>query len=423
MGNEFDSIDVKGANRQICIPCSQEKYAEIFEDTHAFRLYLDQLYKQFPEIFPKGMENGYCFNGKQAESKKIPGFQLRTILIKTDDYGSVFYTIRPSFVLPYTKGLTFDVEKALFIMKFGVPMWAITYVFGRNDSYWERLKLSLGRNSIVGTTVKDPEKIPTNISADEKHTSLKGEKVYVATTVGNNCVLGASVSESAGTKDLTEAYGIFRDEAQNVNPDYQTESANFDGWEPTSKAWYYLFPRINIITCFLHAYMSIRRKCGKKKFQAILNIIGDKVWTTYKAETKRCFSQRIRRLREWAKKNLSKDDCKEILSKVMSLCSKKESFLKSFDIPGAHRTSNMVDRLMRWQDEFLFNRQYFHGSLGSAELAIRSWAILTNFCPLSPRALGKNATLMSPAERLNGFKYRDNWLENLLISASLGGYT
>ena len=30
--------------------------------------------------------------------------------------------------------------------------------------------------------------------------------------------------------------------------------------------------------------------------------------------------------------------------------------------------------------------------------------------------------LKSPAERLNKFRYHDNWLHNLYVSASLGGY-
>jgi len=30
--------------------------------------------------------------------------------------------------------------------------------------------------------------------------------------------------------------------------------------------------------------------------------------------------------------------------------------------------------------------------------------------------------LQSPAERLNGFSYHENWLRNLLISASSGGF-
>jgi hypothetical protein len=73
-------------------------------------------------------------------------------------------------------------------------------------------------------------------------------------------------------------------------------------------------------------------------------------------------------------------------------------------------------------DEYLFNRKYFHGTFESAKLTIRAWALLRNFQPYCPRTLGKNAELVSAAERLDGFRYSDNWLENLLISASMGGY-
>jgi hypothetical protein len=34
----------------------------------------------------------------------------------------------------------------------------------------------------------------------------------------------------------------------------------------------------------------------------------------------------------------------------------------------------------------------------------------------------KHGGIICPAEKLNGFRYHDNWLENLLVSASLGGY-
>ena len=73
-------------------------------------------------------------------------------------------------------------------------------------------------------------------------------------------------------------------------------------------------------------------------------------------------------------------------------------------------------------DEYLFNRKYFHGTYESAKLTIRAWALLRNFQPYCPRALGKNTELISAAEKLNGFRYSDNWLENLLISGSMGGY-
>jgi len=52
------------------------------------------------------------------------------------------------------------------------------YVFGRDDSYWYRLYQSLGRFSIVGTTVKDPASMPLHL-ADEKHSWRLGERVFI----------------------------------------------------------------------------------------------------------------------------------------------------------------------------------------------------------------------------------------------------
>ena len=73
----------------------------------------------------------------------------------------------------------------------------MTYVFGRNDMHWNRMEQGLGRNSVVGTAVKSAGLLPENLAADEKHSRLKGEKVRVPTTVGGQCVPGASVSEDA----------------------------------------------------------------------------------------------------------------------------------------------------------------------------------------------------------------------------------
>jgi len=50
-----------------------------------------------------------------------------------------------------------EVDKALFLMRFHVPYWAIAYVFGRDAMSWYRLQQGLGRFRLVGTTVKTPE--------------------------------------------------------------------------------------------------------------------------------------------------------------------------------------------------------------------------------------------------------------------------
>lgn len=47
-------------------------------------------------------------------------------------------------------------------------------------------------------------------------------KAYLALTVAEDCVLGATVTLAADEKELTEAYRSFKTEAQQLKPDYQT---------------------------------------------------------------------------------------------------------------------------------------------------------------------------------------------------------
>jgi hypothetical protein len=148
----------------------------------------------------------------------MPGIRLRRITVVCADnpLKEDVFTIRPSFVLPAMTGYTHEVEKALFLRKWAVPPWALAYVFGRDESYWYRLENRFGRNSIVGTTVKKVENLPKDLLADEKHTHFNGNKAYIATTVGQDCVLGASIALGADEASLTEAYGHFKTEVQNV---------------------------------------------------------------------------------------------------------------------------------------------------------------------------------------------------------------
>ena len=70
-------------------------------------------------------------------------------------------------------------------------------------------------------------------------------------TVGEGCILGASIAKSASQVDLTKAYGVFAQEAKAVKEDYSPFTVNTDGWSPTQKAWLYLFPRVLVILCLL----------------------------------------------------------------------------------------------------------------------------------------------------------------------------
>ena len=103
---------------------------------------------------------------------------------------------------------------------------------------------------IVGATVKDGARIPTNLLADEKHSKAHGEKWYIATTVAQDCVLGAAVTTAADTVQLKEGYGVFKQEAEQLNPEYEPKTVNTDGWAATRNAWQQLFPNLAILLCF-----------------------------------------------------------------------------------------------------------------------------------------------------------------------------
>jgi hypothetical protein len=81
-----------------------------------------------------------------------------------------------------------------------------------------------------------------------------------------------------------------------------------------------------------------------------------------------------------------------------------------------------VDRLLRRLDHHLYCTQHLHGTTRAAEQGLRGWALINNFAPSCPETARESPGLRSPAERLNGKYYHAEWLENMLVSTSLGGY-
>jgi hypothetical protein len=167
----------------------------------------------------------------------------------------------------------------------------------------------------------------------------------------------------------------------------------------------------------LHAFLKIRERATKALTEVFAQV-GQKVWHAYRAPSKAAFAQRLRRLREWAEAALPDSPMKH---HTLDLCDKRAQFSRSYDHQRAHRTSALVDRLIRFLDRACFNAQYFHGTLESAEQRVRALALLWNFCPSSPMTVKKHQGQRCPAERLNGKRYADHWLENLLVSGSMNG--
>jgi hypothetical protein len=395
----------------VILPLNRESYNHLIDDHAAYRDYVDTLYAQCPELFPADMAAGYTWHDTLS-SKKMPDVRLRRIKLKQPNAAGKdqVWTLAPSFVMPYMTGDTDEVEKALFLRGFGVPYWALTYVFGHDDLYWQRHVERLGRYDLVGTTVKAPADLPQHLLADEKHTRFNGEKAYIATTVADDCVLGVSMSMKADTPHLTEAYSHFKAETQRLDPDYQPATLNTDGWSATQNAWTALYPAIILIQCFLHAFLAIRSRC---KRSADFPQLCSQVWAIYHAETEAALYRQVAELYAWAQGRFEA----AAQAAIHKLCAKTGDFLLTFQHPDAYRTSNMIDRHMEPMDRCLYSARYFHGHLMSAEFQIRGWALLHNFRPYCPRS-NIRKRYRSPAHKLNGFVYHDNWLHNLLISTS-----
>ena len=152
---------------------------------------------------------------------------------------------------------------------------------------------------------------------------------------------------------------------------------------------------ISVISCFLHIFIKIRDRSGKK-FKNFFDSVGDRMWHCYEAESKASFSQRVRRLAEWAD---AEEKLPDVISKpIMKLKKNLSAYSKAYDLPGCHRTSNMVDRLMQRMDRHLFATFYFHGNLQAAEFSIRGWALIQNFAPCNPTMVKIHDGWRCPAE-------------------------
>jgi len=394
----------------ICLPIDQRLYQRVIDSPDRFRATLDRYFRDMPELFPQAFASGYTLKDDRVSAKT--GLRLRRIQCKATDES---FSVRPSFVLPYMTGWADDAEGPLFLRGFGVPFWGLARVFGKGPMYWYRLEVSLGRNSVVGTTLRRAQ-LPEHLLTDEHHQTRDGQKNYLATTVGGGCCLGCALAQTAGAEDLQAAYAVFQQEANNVQPDYQPQTVNVDGWAATRQAWLALFPLVVLLRCFLHGWLNIR---SRGKLSEAFATLSSKVWHAYDAPDRRSFGQRLRRLWEWAQgQKLSA----WLLEQVQKLCGRSKEYGQAYSHPGGHRTSNMLDRLMRSMNRYFEDGQHLHGSQEACALHCRAWALLHNFRPWHPATARTNDGWRSPAERLNQHRYHDNWLQNLLVSASLAGY-
>ena len=167
-----------------------------------------------------------------------------------------------------------------------------------------------------------------------------------------------------------------------------------------------------MVLCFLHGFLKIRDRCRKARE------LHRRVWDVYRAATAEEFRRLMNELQQWCGARTWTASVREMLTKLWN---KTESYVVAYDHPGCHRTSNAVDRPMNRLCRLMYASRGVHGHQGSSELRLRGWALLLNFRPYAPRSNRPRAH-DSPAHRLNGKRYHEHWLHNLMASTSLMGF-
>ena len=308
-------------NRTIILPISEEYYHQIIDNKVLFKKELESLFEKYPEIFPTAISAGFRFVGHSKNDSKL-NIRRRIIRLKMPFNTYEDYLLHPCFIMPYLRGKTVDVSKGLLLRKYSTPYHAIATVLGKNSMYWYRAEVSLSQYNIVGTTVKNSLKLPRNLLLDEHHTQLKASKIYICTTVAENCFLGVGISPTMQYADLKNAYKIFKSEAQTIMPTYVPKSINIDGYKSTKKAILQLYAPVGILRCFLHAFLKIRN-CGTKAYDLYFNHVSNRVWYCYEAENKRSFAQRISKLKQWTLQVIPQSPFKK---SILQLCEKKRIY-------------------------------------------------------------------------------------------------
>lgn len=395
--------------RQIVIPMTRQQYDDLWSSPTAVRAFVEGLRAESPELFPANFGDGYALHGQGRESRKLPGVRLRKVVLKKD---GASYWLRPSMVLGYMTGTVDELAYPLLLASHGVPAWLLTMGFGHNDMFWYRLIERLGRSSLVGTTVRDPARLPEHLVADEHHLDWCGAKGYAAVTAAEGGVLGLALTAASDDAHLQAAYADFATEARQLNPDYAPKTVNTDGWAATQNAFRSLFSTIAVVLCFLHGFLKIRDRCRKN------HELHRRVWDVYRAATIDQFHRLMDELQQWCQSQTWTASVREMLTKLHN---KTGEYAVAYAHPGCHRTSNTVDRPMNRLCRLMYAGRGLHGHQASSERRLRGWALLLNFRPFAPRS-NQRREHHCPAHRLSGKRYHEHWLHNLTASTSLMGF-
>jgi hypothetical protein len=119
--------DTQFCSNTIVLPLEASAYPRFIVDNECAQSLIETFWSRYLELFPIP-ECEFRFYGRTPASKKCEGMRLRRIKVQ-----GCIYRIRPSFLLSYFRGHVAQdhLSDAMFLRKFGVPYWALVYLYGR----------------------------------------------------------------------------------------------------------------------------------------------------------------------------------------------------------------------------------------------------------------------------------------------------
>src|SRR3954465_16079053 len=105
-------------HRTICSPIAEEPFLQASHDPAAFRRWIDDCFRETPELFPANFARGYEL--KDGRTSVRQGLPIRRLLTRD----KTAYSVRPSFLMPYMPARTADVEGPFFRRKSAAPFGA-----------------------------------------------------------------------------------------------------------------------------------------------------------------------------------------------------------------------------------------------------------------------------------------------------------
>lgn len=130
---------------------------EWLEDSVGYRQSLDEQMAVPPALFPPEITAGDGLDGFVVSKRQA--MKTRRILVNAHRQAD---QIRPDPVMPYMLGKTAAVEKGLYLRRSGMPDEGIAPVLGHHPMSWDNAPQALGRISIVGSPVNDPDAFPAS---------------------------------------------------------------------------------------------------------------------------------------------------------------------------------------------------------------------------------------------------------------------